>query len=145
MRLSEAIRLGAMLKPQAFGMEEGTVPGPRTPGDVLGLRAQIGTCAMGAAVDAGWRYQTERIERLVNGSVMFWSTATPMTPITLWSASCPCQNRRQCEQPKSVIHVVTHLNDHHEWTRERIADWVETIEAQHEAQTSAPATEVVTA
>jgi predicted nucleic-acid-binding protein len=35
---------------------------------------------------------------------------------------------------KSLEHIVWHLNDKHKWTREQIAEWVETIEAQQEAK-----------
>lgn len=35
--------------------------------------------------------------------------------------SCPL-----CGWLSRLIHVVGHLNDHHRWSREKIADWVET-------------------
>lgn len=102
MRLSEAIRLGAMLKPQGF---EGT-----------GSRQCPATCAYGAALDA--------ISR--DG---FPSDIWPWIDQTLFQ--CPA-----CDQ-KHGMYIIPHLNNDHRWTRERIADWVETLESP----APAPATE----
>lgn len=42
-------------------------------------------------------------------------------------AICP---RRGCERskPKPLDSAIIHLNDHHKWTRESIADWLDTLE-----------------
>lgn len=38
--------------------------------------------------------------------------------------SCP-----ECQNPESVFSVIQHLNDYHSgWSRERIADWLETLD-----------------
>lgn len=121
MKLSEAIRLGSMLKPQAFGS----------------YRADGGTCAMGAAIDA--------IGGLVAGK------SDEVWPIV-------AQGPAVCPECADVIHrhhhpynpyvvvcnptgaMIIHLNDDHRWTRERIADWVQTIEDAHPAPAQEPET-----
>ena len=92
MKLSEAIKLGAMLKPQGF---EGT-----------GHPNGTTTCALGAALNA----------ISSNGCVYGiwpWVNKIKLCPV--------CEK----EPPYAVI---PHLNNIHRWTRERIADWVATIE-----------------
>ncbi len=105
MRLSEAIRLGAMLKPQAFG--------DYTDG--------IGTCALGAANEAiGLSANDDETE----GPWPFIAIGLP----------CPsCGVTLGADPETGLGEMVEHLNDYHRWTREVIADFVETIEAQHEA------------
>lgn len=73
----------------------------------------IATCALGAAYDAGYAHPFE--------------VATP--------ARCP-----RCHGSASLSWIVAHLNDTHRWTREAIADWVETVEAS-----TSPAREVAPA
>lgn len=106
MRLSDAIRLGAMMKPQAFNSTE-----------------EDGSCALRSAADA------VGIGNDKDG-ILNYSEIEYRFPITLQPHGCPqCTDRR-------IIHVedaIWHLNDTHRWTRERIADWVETIENQHAA------------
>lgn len=97
MKLSEAIRLGAMLKPQI------------TNGST---RTTDGSCALGAALDA-------------IGVVAGHARAVCHFPITLSLAVHPVTSK----PAMMVLSVVRELNDHHRWTRERIADWVETVEA----------------
>ncbi len=101
MRLSEAIRLGAMLRPQAFH----------------GLFKDGGSCALGAALDAMGITDEEAFQRrlsLFEGA----SQIRVMVP--------PCC--RCLVDLHEVDAVIVHLNDTHQWTREQIADWVETLE-----------------
>lgn len=106
---SEAMRLGAMMKPQGIGaaLHEGK------------------TCALGAAADA-------------IGALNGVEKALDIEPRTLpwpWiydgaGVECPeCGGR--CV---NALNVIVHLNDWHKWTRERIADFIATIEPQ-ETQT----------
>jgi hypothetical protein len=106
MKLSEAIRLGSMNGPQVFGRL----------GDFSG-----GTCAQGAAVLAiglmpdafkGISIQARFIDAF---------------PVSVIPVRCP-----ECETRNVAGNVMAHLNNDHKWTRERIADWVETIERAHE-------------
>jgi hypothetical protein len=106
MKLSEAIRLGAMLKPQRFG----------------GLYVDSGTCALGAAMDA--------IGALPKKQSVICSDAEWEPALRLWGGLL---DRRVAHpvnaSPEDLVcHVITNLNDSHKWTREQIADWVETIE-----------------
>ena len=113
MKLSEAIRLGAMLKPQWFGFA-----------DSFG---NTRTCAIQAAFDA--------IGQLGNRipAFHFW-------PIVKLDAVCPesCCIAGLSDDGVGLDNVIIHLNDAHHWTRERIADWVATIEAQQEQQQAEP-------
>lgn len=111
MRLSEAIRLGSMLKPQAF--------------DYYAFDG--GTCALGAAaeacsIDARTVGQVD-IARLSEQHE--WSLEK------FYEVPCPvCDvNHGDCDDEN----VIAHLNDVHRWTRERIADWVETVENKQAA------------
>lgn len=101
MRLSEAIRLGSMLRPQAFGaFSDGT-----------------GTCAMGAAHEAV-------------GLPFVDDDNDPFG----WNAVLGVENCPICGPFSSVLNVVAHLNDWHRWPRERIADFVESIERRESAR-----------
>jgi hypothetical protein len=110
LRLSEAIRLGAMLRPQFFGASSGTLPDGR-----------VGTCAMGAALEA-----------IGFGPKEFCVIRPPMlepwTDFALQEERCPVVD---CAKPNTISGVAAHLNDAHKWTREAIADWVEQMEAKH--------------
>lgn len=94
MRLSEAIRLGAMLKPQIHG-EYSTLEG---------------SCALGAACDAA-------------GSLNGFREI-------LMKVSCVCPGDVCWAEPEKGVlsSIIIHLNDAHLWTREQIADWVESME-----------------
>lgn len=104
MRLSEAIRLGAMLKPQAF-------EGP----SAVPLKYQTRTCALAAAADAlGLREL----------NIWFRPWPWPWVNDEHRQRVCPVCTTDQLH-PAGVI---AHLNDHHHWAREVIADFVATIE-----------------
>ena len=100
LKLSEAIRLGAMWRPQAFGV----------------LTDGVGTCAIGAATEAMGLPLDDEMP-----NPREWD-------FVLKIRACPVCITHDPDR----LNVVAHLNDDHRWTRERIADWVETIEAQHE-------------
>jgi hypothetical protein len=127
MRLSEAMRLGSMLKRQAYGLMFVPAEDIAAPGDVLGLRrVPSATCAIGAAFDAIGALQL----LIVNGRVPNVMAAFPVLGRQTY---CPLA-RFDCDyrQRVSVTAVILHLNDRHCLTREAIADWIETIEQQHE-------------
>ena len=96
MKYSEAIRLGAMLGPQCFGME---------------ADRDGGLCANGGATRAAGYYAVYQFGA-----------------ITKTLANCPVCGRRG----ELATIVAEELNDHHRWTRERIANWVETKERELE-------------
>lgn len=122
--LPQAIRLGATMKPQHhdedyFFKKTG----------LLGWFGPTCSCAMGAAIDAcgldAHRISGER----------GWPTS--WEPFLLTAAECPA-----CWIVEDGYGIATHLNDHHRWTREAIANWIEAVE-QERANT--PILEAVTA
>ena len=117
MRLSEAIRLGAMLKPrQAFG---------------AWLDEDGGTCAIGAALDAFGALNADG-----TADEQKWAEAVKcVRPTTFIPNACPACFRTS----DRVDDTMRHLNNHHRWTREQIADWVESIERTLEAPQSVAA------
>lgn len=98
MRLSEAIKLGAMLRPQCFGK----------------MFFDDGSCANGAALEACGEVDGTNMYRLFP----IVATRAPRCP------ACSEYDPR-C---RDICHLIAHLNDEHEWTRERIADFVESLE-----------------
>lgn len=102
MKLSDAIRLGAMLRPQDYGELTG-----------------IGSCVLQAAAEAIGSYPTYGValER------WDWITTEVGAPLC-----CPSGCGTISQSPQWMM--ASHLNDYHHWTRERIADWVASIEPQ---------------
>jgi hypothetical protein len=81
---------------------------PQAFGDLsVGFGAGKRTCALGAAKAAG--YDTR-------GLLEVAMMAHDLT-------RCPA-----CHVYAGWVSLVVHLNDQHRWTRERIADWVATVE-----------------
>lgn len=111
MKYSEAILLGAMNKPQG--------------GPCSGERHYEKTCANGAARDAMqsdflvselWPWTTDAIERCPDCGL----TQEDVHPH--WS---------QWRKNWRVVGIVTHLNNDHQWTRERIAiEFVRPLEVE---------------
>jgi hypothetical protein len=140
MKLSEAIRLGAMLRPQAFGGFFGfehVVPKGKCARMLarLGLREMdlaLSSCALGAAIES------------VGGDASICSRAHGLLDRfeILWGGRIRC--------PACIAHrvnafsLIYHLNDEHRWTRERIASWVATIEASRESCAAVAPQEAVT-
>ena len=117
MKLSEAIRLGAMMHPQHFGdMHE-------FGDDGRGNRIIIGSCALGAALDAGWAEDATMGGDPVIKSLMGWYPC-PQCHLSYYQS----HNINAAAFPPFLLCVIVHLNDSHHWTRERIADWVELLE-----------------
>lgn len=104
MRLSDAIRLGAMLKPQGTGS----------------LMQGGHTCALGAALDAVGVFAAG------GGFVGMYAVDLRWPWIGIQGRrSCPaCSVSTPTICCGSVAACVIHLNDDHRWTREAIADWV---------------------
>lgn len=129
MTLSEAIRLGASLRPQTRGRFH-------TPG---GLRS----CALGAALDAmGIKLKVLTIAKKLKDRDGNESECPVGTEVWYWpdewasvfraTVGCPlCVGRNS-----SVKLMIPHLNDKHRWTRERIADFVRIVELRMAETTS---------
>ncbi len=135
MRLSEAIRLGSMMKPQAFGV----VYGPDNQS----------TCALGAAIDAigcpwtvfheGCEVSTGRSRGPAKAGAIGILSPREWWPFLQALHQCPaCKERAEWLYGMEVI---AHLNDWHEWTRERIADFVEAEELMLERRAREAVTE----
>jgi hypothetical protein len=124
MRLSEAIRLGAMLGPQVFGS----------------TFSAEGSCAFGAAVLAAQcptfatgPFDTHRSLRDSDaGSGYVAAVPNEWNWIMETEAPCPV-----CGTVQPGYRQIAHLNDDHRWTRDAIADFV----AERELAREAPAGE----
>ena len=113
MRLSEAIRLGAMLKPQTTGH----------------YRKAGATCALGAAADAAGikrDMDNKLFLRFPILSIEDW----PEPPVKIYRLT----DDRDGQRRMSLYTVIWRLNDDAELTREQIADYVATIEARHDTR-----------
>jgi len=134
-KLSEAIREGAKRGPQAKGAFTET-PRRRLL-DIL-LRRPVAPkayCALGAAYEAenGGAYEWLPSEGgevgfrggpIAAGSYSRQMKTPPEWPMHTW-AKCP-----ECQAvAMPLAQLIPHLNDTHEWTRERIADFVEGVES----------------
>lgn len=108
MKLSEAIRLGAMLSPGGHGH--------------LYLFGK--TCALGAALEA----RGELLKKIsAETSTRNYDRLDELWPVLTSDAAHPGTGGID-----TLRSVIWSLNDVFGWTREQIADYVETIEAQHE-------------
>lgn len=110
MRLSEAIRLGAMNTTQGFGSDS--------------IRNSKSPCALGAALLAVGRMQ-ESLPPIALRNVPY------DTIVQLW----PYANRRVIAPETTgdtykLMIVIYLLNDSRRWSREKIADWVEQKEIE---------------
>lgn len=129
MKLSEAIRVGAMLGPQGFGRLK------QARRRFLGLfgRSTTEYCALGGAFAAGG-FSSHREPS--DGREGFRGTAaapgemvtvieTPNEWNVFFETVRPCP---QCRRPLLGKRLLPHLNDDHRWTREEIARFVESCE-----------------
>jgi hypothetical protein len=118
LKLSDAIRLGAMSLKPLVGR---TVLYDTN--DTL-----VGACALAGALHAiGWCCVSLDMNTI-------WK-AWPWMSKTDDACAYNVDGRRfvqcpACRREDPVIDVIVELNDEHLWTRERIADWVATIEPQ---------------
>ena len=120
MKLSEAIRLGAMALPPVYG------PAFRCEGG-----RYCGACAIGAPLYAIFgdrthdelrrRYGYDDVGVVIAAQLAF----VERWPWTAMEVQCPAY-RFAYAQP--VVSAMVNLFEHHKWTREQIADWVATIE-----------------
>jgi hypothetical protein len=117
MKLSEAIRLGAMLNPQAFG----------------NFTDGVGTCAIGAAHLAVGLPMREDVDFPREWDVVLeFEGGCPECGLTVFDTT-------------DDLNIPAHLNDTHRWTRERIADWADCVERIHGLSEPAPVVAAVRA
>ena len=138
MKLSEAMRLGAMLRPQAFGRLYS-----ETRTGFLGLfgpRVKT-SCALGAAYEAGnvpiVRVRPGGASTPCRGSSKAADLAYEPPPdwwrLLTSHAVCP-----DCPLTLVVSEMIPHLNDEHRWPRPTIADFIATLEAASVPSTDPP-------
>jgi hypothetical protein len=115
MRLSEAMRLGAMMVPQGRVHRHINSLGNRA----CSLSEAVKACALGhAQLAAGISDINEKY-------------AESLWPILLEKLGYP-PGIKLCWDPR-LIDAITRLNDSFGWTTNQIADWVESIERAEEA------------
>lgn len=131
MKLSEAMRLGSMLRPQIFG----TLRAPSN-----GVGSPYGSCALGSAFEAAGCENVPASESYKSTS---FRGAGKVTRITIvpneWNVMF--HSLRQCPECGVVMilqRLIAHVNDDHRWTIARIADWVETIERAQQTDPKKP-------
>lgn len=108
MKLSEAIRLGSMLRPnQSYG--------------AMFVAEENATCALGAAAEALGILDLEYRNAYKDGA----RAPADWRPVVLQPVKCPGCALKFSRVDKAVIH----LNNRHRWSRARIADWIESLEA----------------
>ena len=131
MKLSEAIRLGAMIRPQNFGMLIGPIEGIK----------DVASCALGAAGEAcGVLHYDAEIQGLTDAAPYAeLEVRWPLLSKRSAGLMCPA-----CGMVHSgiltafnVSDMIQTLNDSHSWSRERIADWVEQLELAEEGKATA--------
>lgn len=104
--LATAIRAGARLRPSATGVMH-----------LVDAGVVIGSCVLGAAYDGtfGPWTPTEDVQRA--------TALIEEYPELVRSLNCPA-----CDLPehhdRSLLFIITRLNDGHGWDRERVASWV---------------------
>lgn len=107
MKLWRAMLKGSKVTNQFFGSLFDAAPNPTT------------ACAMGAAfIGIGVPATLARIIPVMHYSNYF--------PILNSLSACPV-DCNTCDKYGLDL-IVTHLNDHHDWTREAIAEWIKTHE-----------------
>lgn len=104
MKLSHAIMMNGMTKPQGFGDKS--------------VYSIDSPCAIGGALQA--------IGKQRDGSSAY-HTFTYEWPWVNRSSSCP-----SCPAAGTVRDTIWHLNDNHRWTRQQIAEWVSRVEPDEE-------------
>lgn len=116
MKLSEAIRLGATISKQICGQL---------------MDSEGNTCAIGSALVA-----CGAKEMMARRAYVLFPLLAQRVPIpnVITGRYADVRNLNA-----DVYSIITHLNDVFGWTREQIADWVETVEAQHPEFNAAPA------
>lgn len=113
MKLSEAIRMNGMMKPQGFGGDS-----------IVSVDAP---CALGGALQSVGMQPADRDYGF--GAV---EAAWPYSADLRYIFLCPTCGEAAFLAPSVIRNLIWHLNDQHKWTRSQIADWVETVEPDQE-------------
>ena len=137
MRMSEAIRLGAMLGPQARGTLTRQHRKYGFFGPVVTEYCALGAAfaAVGAPTVEGTYSESGPHSAGFRGNAIkhkagdkYHYVDHPWVELTWQQHSCPACPSGTME----VYRLIPHLNDTHRWTREQIAYWLEAIELAHQ-------------
>ena len=129
MKLSDAIRLGALLRPQGHG------------GGTIFLDSKE-SCALGAALEAAGvgtnRTGMDLMGRIVHAEDPY-NKVKELWPIVMEKVEVipPAVHENwmlKANNGQTLGTLIWILNDAAKWSREKIADWVEAIENEHEAK-----------
>jgi hypothetical protein len=120
MKLSDAIRLGSKLAEQGFA----------------NLKFGGKTCAIGAALD-GIEYDfggrdCDYHEDNIRG-YLFAIEQFPELGNLVWLPEDYCRYLLTGKRV-SLYDAILDLNDHHKWTREQVADWIDSLTEKKEAE-----------
>lgn len=129
MKFSEAIRLGAMIRPQAFFT-------------LFDLETQS-SCALGAAAEAIGVLDLTAQNRFIENAKTLVPREWKWAKQTVECPECGTDWVSECFLGSDVQGVLVHLNNDHRWTRERIADWVALLEEAHESAQSSAAVDPI--
>lgn len=124
MRLSEGMFLGSAIHPQGFGALAAYDKG-----------GTVRTCALGAALVAVGAINKDG--EIVGGRIraciyqQLWPEIAGIDEVKC--PVCPSFARNQ-DSNLAVVNMITHLNDNHRWSREKIAEWAAGLEQQIDQQ-----------
>lgn len=110
--LTEAMRKGAAVRPQGFN--------DYFPSDTSG---QLLSCALGAAFE-GKEGQPERDVGVLDVRDLFFGRQPEPDNVRCPGANCGFLTNPYVDH---LLSIVVHLNDTHHWTREAIADWLDSL------------------
>jgi len=111
MTLSEAVTIGAALRPQCFGLPfRYEQPGV------------LGSCVVGAAYEA----LTGTVDLALPSGINVYRVLREAFPVAARPVVCPVVG---CGDSGPLLSCATHLQDWHEWSREAVAAWIAEQEA----------------
>lgn len=120
MKLSEAMREGAQIRGQCSGVYFGNF------GSLDYLSCAIGAVIEGAGLMTPIIDANEVAGSLVSQALPGEWPEIHEGTICPDDGNCPhAGGERLSKYRSSLLNVILHLNDDHKWTREKIADWLE--------------------
>lgn len=134
MKFTDAIRAGAMLHPQAFGVtfrHRRCSPQPVFESCAIGAALE----AVGAIIiksDTVFAFAYRAMNTPVDNPLERW-------PYLLTKSHYVCPECSCLHNFATLSFLVVHLNDNHMWTRNQIADWLDENEPEPEVAENVPA------